>query len=113
MAKKKPNDYGTGIPLHEVEALARILLPQIQTFFESEEGQKEFEEWKNEKNPDSNPLWKDSISTLIPNVDFRPLALDTTEISLNNLRKFCATYAGHFPSIIDKETTCYHSDKLL
>ena len=55
MAKKKPNDYGTGIPLHEVEALARILLPQIQTFFESEEGQKEFEEWKNEKNPDSNP----------------------------------------------------------
>jgi hypothetical protein len=56
MAKKKPNDYGTGIPLHEVEALARILLPQIQTFFESEEGKKEFEEWKNEKNPDSNPL---------------------------------------------------------
>lgn len=24
MAKKKPNDYGTGIPLHEVEALARV-----------------------------------------------------------------------------------------
>lgn len=46
MAKKKPNDYGTGIPLHEVEALARILLPQIQAFFESEEGQKEFAEWK-------------------------------------------------------------------
>jgi hypothetical protein len=56
MAKKKPNDYGTGIPLHEVEALARILLPQILPFFESEEGQKELEEWKNEKNPDSNPL---------------------------------------------------------
>ena len=32
--------------LHEVEALARILLPQIQAFFESEEGQKEFAEWK-------------------------------------------------------------------
>lgn len=46
MAKKKTNDYGTGIPLHEVEALARILLPQIQAFFESEEGQKEFAEWK-------------------------------------------------------------------
>ena len=49
MAKKKPNDYGTGIPLHEVEALARILLPQIQTFFESEEGKKEFEDWKTKK----------------------------------------------------------------
>jgi len=46
MAKKKPNDHGTGIPLHEVEALARILLPRIQAFFESEEGQKEFAEWK-------------------------------------------------------------------
>ncbi len=46
MAKKKPNDYGTGIPLHEVEALARVLLPEIQKFFESAEGQKEFQAWK-------------------------------------------------------------------
>lgn len=44
--KKKPNGYGTGIPLHEVEALARVLLPEIQAFFESEEGQREFTEWK-------------------------------------------------------------------
>lgn len=27
--KKKPDDYGTGIPLHEVEALARVLLPDV------------------------------------------------------------------------------------
>ena len=46
MAKKKTNDYGTGIPLHEVETLARVLLPEIQKFFESEEGQKEFQFWK-------------------------------------------------------------------
>lgn len=46
MAKKKRNDYGTGIPYHEVEALARILLPEIQAFFESENGQREFTEWK-------------------------------------------------------------------
>ena len=44
--KKKTNDYGTGIPYHEVEALARVLLPEIQKFFESEEGQREFAEWK-------------------------------------------------------------------
>ena len=44
--KKKTNDYGTGIPYHEVEALARVLLPEIQTFFESEEGQREFAKWK-------------------------------------------------------------------
>ena len=42
--------------INEHNRVNRELLPQIQTFFESEEGQKEFEEWKNEKNPDSNPL---------------------------------------------------------
>ena len=44
MAKK--NDYGTGIPKHEIESLARCLIPEIIKFFESEEGQQEFEEWK-------------------------------------------------------------------
>ena len=44
--KQKINDHGTGIPYHEVEALARILLPKIQAFFGSEEGQREFAEWK-------------------------------------------------------------------
>ena len=42
--KKKTNDYGTGIPSHEVEALARVLLPEMQKFFESEDGQREFAE---------------------------------------------------------------------
>ena len=50
--KTEPNDYGTGIPLHEVEALARILLPEIQKYFESEEGQREYAEWK--KNQSNN-----------------------------------------------------------
>ena len=44
--KQKINDHGTGIPVHEVDALARVLLPEIQAFFESEEGQREFAEWK-------------------------------------------------------------------
>ena len=44
--KRKINDHGTGIPYHEVEALARVLLPEIQAFFESEDGQREFAEWK-------------------------------------------------------------------
>ena len=47
MAKQK--DYGTGIPKHEIEALARCLLPEIQKFFESEEGKREFEEWKDKQ----------------------------------------------------------------
>ena len=44
--KRKIDDHGTGIPVHEVDALARILLPKIQAFFESEEGRREFAEWK-------------------------------------------------------------------
>ena len=43
MAKMQPD---TNIPQHEIEALARCLLPEIQKSFESPEGQKEFEEWK-------------------------------------------------------------------
>ena len=48
MAKKR-KDYGTGIPEHEIEALARCLLPEIQKFFESKDGKREFEEWKREQ----------------------------------------------------------------
>lgn len=40
--KKKGNDYDTGMPAHEADAPAHILLPEIQAFFESEEGQREF-----------------------------------------------------------------------
>jgi len=39
------NDHGTGVPRHEVESLAHLLMPRIQEFFESEKGKKEFEEW--------------------------------------------------------------------
>ena len=31
--KKKVNDYGTGIPVHEVDALARILPPEDTSLF--------------------------------------------------------------------------------
>ena len=45
----RKKDYGTGIPEHEIEALARCLLPEMQKYFESEEGQREFAEWKAEQ----------------------------------------------------------------
>lgn len=49
MAEYCADNYGTGIPYHEVEALARVLFPEIQAFFESEEGQREFAEWNAKK----------------------------------------------------------------
>ena len=46
---KTDKDYGTRIPKHEIESLARCLLPEIQKFYESDEGKAEFEKWKKEQ----------------------------------------------------------------
>ena len=43
---KKINDYGSGIPQIEMDALVSTLLPAMQAFYESEEGKRKFEEWK-------------------------------------------------------------------
>lgn len=37
------------LPQHEIDALVRHFLPQIKAFFESEEGQKEYEAWQQEQ----------------------------------------------------------------
>ena len=37
------------IPKHELQALARAFANDIIAFFESEEGQKEYEEWLQQK----------------------------------------------------------------
>ena len=46
MARKKKIVNKTNIPEHEIEKIARCLFPDILAFYNSEEGQKEFEEWK-------------------------------------------------------------------
>lgn len=40
------------IPDFEIESLARCLLPKIQAYFESPEGQAAFAEWKKQQNSD-------------------------------------------------------------
>ena len=47
---KKPPD----IPKTEIESLARRLYPAILKYFESEEGQKKFEEWKANKKAETS-----------------------------------------------------------
>ena len=39
----------TNIPQHVIEAAARCLLPEIQAFYESKEGQEEFRRWQAEQ----------------------------------------------------------------
>ena len=46
MGRRKKLTNNSGIPQHEIENIARILLPDILAFYESEEGQREFAEWK-------------------------------------------------------------------
>ena len=36
----------SGIPQHEIEYIAQCILPDIIALYESEEGQREFQEWK-------------------------------------------------------------------
>lgn len=42
--KKKLMEH-SGIPQHEIEHIARCILPDILAYYESEEGQREFQEW--------------------------------------------------------------------
>ena len=46
LARKKKLVNKTNIPEYEIEKIARCLFPDILAFYNSEEGQKEFEEWK-------------------------------------------------------------------
>ena len=43
-------DHQTVIPDFEIDTLARCLLPKIQAYFASLEGQAAFEEWKRQQN---------------------------------------------------------------
>lgn len=47
MSRRKKNT--TGIPDFEIDSLARALLPAIQAYFASEEGQREFAAWQAER----------------------------------------------------------------
>ena len=45
MGRKKKRINNSGIPHHEIEHIARGILPDILAYYESEEGQQEFREW--------------------------------------------------------------------
>ena len=46
MSKSQSNEKAIKIPEHELEVIARCIYPAIVEFFASEEGQREFAEWK-------------------------------------------------------------------
>lgn len=46
MSRRKKLINNTTIPQYQIEAIARCILPDILAFYDSEEGQQEFVEWK-------------------------------------------------------------------
>lgn len=49
MARKKKPVNKSPYPDHVIETIARCVWPDIQAYFESEEGQREFAKWKAEQ----------------------------------------------------------------
>ena len=57
MPEKKilnPSSSGMDIPDAAFERIARVMLPMIQKYYESEEGKMELEKWKQEKGEQEN-----------------------------------------------------------
>ena len=46
MSRKRKAVNHSNLPDHVVESIARLILPDILTYYESEESQREFAEWK-------------------------------------------------------------------
>ena len=49
MGRRKKLINNATIPQHQIEAIARCILPDILAFYESDEGQKEFDKWKEQR----------------------------------------------------------------
>ena len=46
MSRKRKPVNNSGIPQHIIESIARCILPDIIAYYETEEGQRQFQEWK-------------------------------------------------------------------
>ena len=56
MSRRKKLINNTDIPQHQIEAIARCIMPDILAFYESEEGQREFAEWKAQREAEPREL---------------------------------------------------------
>jgi len=60
LGRRKKLINNTKIPQYKIEAIARCIMPDTLTFYESEEGQKEFAEWKRQQEAEKNGLERKS-----------------------------------------------------
>lgn len=59
MSRRKKLINNTDIPQHQIEAIARCLMPDILAFYESEKGQREFAAWKAQREAEQQNLKKE------------------------------------------------------
>ena len=59
MSRRKKLINNTDIPQHQIEAIARCIMPDILASYESEEGQREFAEWKAQRDAERRELKKE------------------------------------------------------
>jgi len=60
LGRRKKLINNTKIPQYKIEAIARCIMPDIFAFYESEEGQQEFAEWKRQQEAEKNGLERNS-----------------------------------------------------
>ena len=59
MSRRKKLINNTDIPQHQIEAIARCIMPDILAFYESEDGQREFAEWKAQRDAEQQEREKE------------------------------------------------------
>jgi hypothetical protein len=58
---ERREQHSVTIPQYEIDALARAFLPAILNFYRSKEGQREFSEWKANRNKKLNKQLNNNI----------------------------------------------------
>ena len=64
MGRRKKLINNSDIPQHQIEAIARCIMPDILAFYESEEGQREFAEWKKQREAERQEAETKKVITL-------------------------------------------------
>ena len=75
MGRRKKLINRSGIPEHAIEAIARVLLPDILAYYESEEGQRAFAAWKKQQDAKIKRLESEYSTAAGTSVTCPPLIL--------------------------------------
>ena len=118
MGRRKKLINNTDIPQHKIEAIARCIMPDILAFYESEEGQREFAEWKKQREADEKMAAQRKLqvgtgdrSERIRTYNYPQSRVSDHRIGLT-LYKLDAILDGDLDELIDALLTASQAEKL-